>query len=154
LSGSAANGSGSAPTGASDAVRDLENRTLANFHTDLSKVVYLSATRNYNTGEYRHEGLAQRFGDGAAQAALAQCHQKAFRNLLYCGLESLVEQLNDYFESTGADKENVLKSWRQLEAYRVLIPRACEALSGDFFISNIKIALEILRFQMQPDQTH
>ena len=133
------------------AIRDLENRTLANLQSDLSRVVYLSATRDYNTGEYRHEGLALQFGAAAAQRALARCHESAFRNLLDTGLSVLVDQLAAYIESTGADKERVLQSWRQLEAYRVLIPGSCDSLSGDFFVSNIKIALEILRVDMKPD---
>jgi hypothetical protein len=145
--------SGFEPNGANErsaerAMRDLENRTLAHLNGDLSKVVYLSATRDYNTGEYRHQGLEQRFGSAAAQFALARCHQAAFQNLLECGLGSLVGQLADYIDSTGAGKEQVLESWRQLEAYRVLIPGTCDSLSGDFFISNIKIALEILRADM------
>ncbi len=134
--------------GVERAMRDLENRTLARLNGDLSKVVYLSATRDYNTGEYRHEGLEQRFGSAAAQFALARCHQAAFQNLLECDLGSVVAQLTAYIESTGAGKERVLESWRQLEAYRVLIPVTCDSLSGDFFISNIKIALEILRLDM------
>jgi hypothetical protein len=136
------------------AIRDLENRTLANLRGGLAKLVYLSSTRNYNTGEYRHEGLAQRFGDYAAQAALARCHEAAFRDLVDCGLETLVDQLSAYIESTGAGKEQLLNSWRQLEAYRVLIPAACDGLSADFFISNIRIALEILVREMQPVPWH
>jgi hypothetical protein len=130
------------------AMRDLESRTLAHFNGDLSKLVYLSATRDYNTGEYRHQGLEQRFGAAAAQFALARCHQAAFQNLLECDLGDLIAQLTAYIESTGAGQQRVLESWRQLEAYRVLIPGACDPWSGDFFISNIKIALEILRTDM------
>jgi hypothetical protein len=132
------------------AVRDLEDRTLANLNSDFSRIVYLSGTRDYNTGIYRHEGLALRFGEDAAQAALAHCHQTVFRNLLDGGLPALVEQLAAYIESTGAGKARVLQSWRQMEAYRVLIPGACDSLRGDFFISNIKIALEILRVGAKP----
>ena len=135
---------------ATSAIRDLEDRTLAHLEGDLSKLVYLSATRDYNTGEYRHEGLAQRFGEGAARAALAHCHEAAFRNLLDCGLASLAGQLTVYFESTGAGKRRVLESWRQLEAYRVLVPGGCDALSADFFVSNIRIALETLKLDLEP----
>jgi hypothetical protein len=126
------------------AVRDLESRTLANLQGELTKLVYLSSTRDYNTGEYQHEGLAQRFGAQAAQLALAQCHETAFQDLLYSSLSSLVAQLATYIDSTGADRERVLNSWRQLQAYRVLIPGTCDQLSADVFITNIKIALEAL----------
>jgi hypothetical protein len=126
------------------AVRDIESRTLAHLQGELTKLVYLSSTRDYNTGEYQHEGLAQRFGAQAAQLALTQCHEAAFQDLLYTSLSNLVAQLATYIDSTGADREKVLNSWRQLQAYRVLIPGTCDDLSADLFITNIKIALEAL----------
>lgn len=126
------------------AVRDLENRTLANLRGELTKLVYLSSTRDYNTGEYQHEGLAQRFGAEVARRALAQCHEAAFHELLYASLADLVAQLAAYIDSIGAQREKVLRSWRQLQAYRVLIPSSCDPLSADFFVTNVKIALEVL----------
>jgi hypothetical protein len=130
---------------AENAIRDLEARTLASLHGAVSKVVYLSGTRDFNTGQYQHDGLALRFGEAAAQAALAKCHEAVFQDLLHCGMEALVAQLAAYIESTGADQARVLDSWRRLEAYRVLIPGTCDPLSADCFISNIRIALEVLR---------
>ena len=130
---------------AESAIRDLETRTLAGLHSDLSRVVYLSGTRNYNTGQYQHYGLALRFGELAAQTALARCHEIVFQDLLHCELEALVTQLAAYIESTGAERDKVLDSWQRLEAYRVLIPANCDPFSADYFITNIKIALEVLR---------
>jgi hypothetical protein len=127
------------------AIRDLEERTLAGLQGDVSRVVYLSGIRDYNTGQYQHDGLALRFGESAAQTALAACHEAVFLDLLHCEMEALVAQLAAYIESTGADRERVLDSWQRLEAYRVLIPGNCDPLSADCFISNIKIALEVLR---------
>ncbi|PWU04418.1 MAG: hypothetical protein C5B51_16880 [Terriglobia bacterium] len=136
------------------AIQDLENRTLANLSGELTKLVYLSSTRDYNTGEYQHAGLAQRHGDRAAREALAQCHQTAFRELLYTSLPSLVSQLAAYIDSIGADRDQVLKSWRQLQAYRVLIPSSCDSLSADFFITNIRIALEALGCSVEQSPGH
>ena len=130
---------------AESAIRDLEARTLAGLHGGISKVVYLSGTRDYNTGQYQHDGLALRFGESAAQTALARCHEAVFRDLLHCDMEALVAQLAVYIESTGTDRERVLDSWRRLEAYRVLIPGNCDPFTADCFITNIKIALEVLR---------
>ena len=126
------------------AVRDLEVRTLANLRGELTKLVYLSSTRDYNTGEYQHDGLAHQFGAQAAQRALAQCHQAAFQDLLHSSLPALVAQLATYIDSTGAEREKVLHSWRRLQAFRVLVPGTCDDLSADFFVSNIRIALEVL----------
>ena len=126
------------------AVHDLENRTLAHLRGRLTKLVYLSSTRDYNTGEYQHEGLVQRFGKQAAQQALAHCHEAAFQELLDASLADLAAQLAMYIDSTGAEREKVLASWRNLQAYRVLIPGNCDPLKADFFVTNIKIALEVL----------
>ena len=136
------------------AVRDLESRTLAHLHGEVTKLVYLSSTRDYNTGEYQHEGLALRFGGQAASIALERCHEATFRELLQASLAQLVAELARYIESTGAQKEKVLESWRQLQAYRVLIPRTCDALSADFFITNIRIALEVLGSAVPLHQSH
>ena len=138
------------PLPAERAIRDLEARTLAGLCGGVSRVVYLSGTRDFNTGQYQHDGLALRFGESAAQAALARCHEAVFRDLLHCGMEELVAQLAAYIESTGADRERVLDSWQRLEAYRVLIPGNCDAFSADCFITNIKIALEALRLAAPP----
>lgn len=138
------------PLPAESAISDLEARTLAGLHGDVSRVVYLSGTRDYNTGEYQHDGLALRFGESAAQTALARCHEAVFQELLHCDMPALVAQLAAYIESTGADRARVLESWQRLEAYRVLIPANCDPLSADCFISNIRIALEVLRLGAPP----
>jgi hypothetical protein len=127
------------------AVRDLQDRTLADLNGDLTRLVYLSSTRDYNTGEYLHAGLADRFGSASAQRALAHCHEAAFHQVLDVSLAQLVSQLSAYIESTGAQRERVLDTWRRLQAYRVLVPQTCDEFSAEFFVSNIKVALEALR---------
>ena len=124
------------------AVDDLQNRTLGGLSADLTRLVYLSSTRDYNTGEYQHAGLADRYGTAAAQKALARCHDDVFQGLLNTGLRDMVGQLKAYIASTGAEQEKVLDAWRRLQAYRVLTPAGCDDWSADFFASNVKIALE------------
>jgi hypothetical protein len=127
------------------AIQDLQDRTLAELHGDLTRLVYLSSTRDYNTGEYQHAGLADRFGPDVAQRALAQCHKVAFQDLLDSSLSNLVAELAAYIASTGADQGRVLDAWRSLQAYRVLVPGTCDEFSAEFFASNVRIALEALR---------
>ncbi len=136
------------------AVQDLQERTLADLNGDVTRLVYLSSTRDYNTGEYQHAGLADRFGAAAAQHALARCHETAFRDLLEATLADLVSQLAAYIASTGAEHDRVLDAWRRLQAYRVLIPESCDEFSSEFFVSNVKIALEALRVQPPANREH
>src|SRR5215468_2576060 len=75
------------------AIRDLEDRTLNHLAGTLTRLVYLSSTRDYNTGEYQHAGLADRFGASTAQKALEHCHESVFEELLAMDLAQLVQQL-------------------------------------------------------------
>jgi len=129
------------------AVDDLQNRTLGELTADLTRLVYLSSTRDYNTGEYQHAGLADRYGTAAAQKALARCHDAVFQGVVEAGLRDLVGQLKVYIASTGAEQEKVLDAWRRLQAYRVLVPAGCDDWSADYFVSNVKIALEAVRVE-------
>ncbi len=44
-----------------DAYDDLLNRSLSRISCELGRLIYLASTRDYNTGNYYHEGLASRF---------------------------------------------------------------------------------------------
>src|SRR2546430_10794616 len=46
-----------------EAYDDLLHRTLSRISCDLGRLIYLASTRDYNTGNYYHEGLATRFRD-------------------------------------------------------------------------------------------
>jgi len=127
------------------AIRDLEERTLANLPGHLTRLVYLSSTRDYNTGEYQHAGLVDRYGSETAQKALERCHESVFDELLAMNLADLARQLILYIETTGAEREKVLDAWRRLQASRPLVPAGCDDLTADLFASNVKIALEALR---------
>jgi hypothetical protein len=128
-----------------EVARDLERRTLAALPCALSKLVYLASTRDYNTGQYRHDGLAQAFTAEEAQEALARCHDAVFRGLTLESLAEVVQDLQDYLHSTQEDEGKILAAWDRLEAYRVLVPATCGAIERELFVSNVRIALEVVR---------
>jgi hypothetical protein len=127
-----------------EALQDLHCRTLAKLNGDLAKLVYLASTRNYNSGRYEHDGLSMRFAPSVAEEALATAHREVFANLALAPLEVLVEQLVQYVSSACAQPVEVLTTWKDLEAYRVLPPAGEDPLTVDLFMSNIKIALAIV----------
>ena len=134
------------------AVKDLRNRTLARLPGDFSRLVYLASSRDLNTGQYSHDGLAFHFSESVTSKAMAACHSEIFNRLVFCSLEDLIEELRSYISSTEERPGDVLKSWTRLGSYRVTIPSECDETTAEIFLSNVKIALAIL--QTHQDALH
>jgi hypothetical protein len=134
--------------------RDLEYRTLAHIQGDLARLIYLASMRDYNTGEYCHEGMAHRFSEAPARKALASCHWEVFRRLVLCSVEELVEELDLYVRTNCPGVEDVLRVWKTLEPYWVAVPLDCSPLVARYFRSNLKIALTILQSRQLPAPAH
>jgi hypothetical protein len=126
------------------AAEDLRRRTLAEIPRALDRLIYLASMRDYNTGLYYHDGLAERFGQEAACEALADCHREAFRELLRTPLRDLVAQMEAYLQATRTSSFDFVTTWKKLEPYRVVVPVQTDSLSSEFLFSNFKVALAIL----------
>lgn len=129
------------------ATEDLKNHSLQGFRDEVSRLVYLASTRDYNTGRYYHEGLALHYTCEVANRALAFCHEQSFRKILEISLEELVSQLQTYLLTHECGANEVLNNWLTFEVYRVVVPYPCDPLSANFFNSNFKVALAILAFR-------
>ncbi len=125
---------------------DLQNRTLAKIPGDFARLIYLASTRDYNTGEYYHEGLALQFGERAARKALASCHRDLFQRMVRCSVKELVEHLETYVRCTRLPCSDFVRTWDRLQPYRVTIPLDCSGLAAQLFASNVRTALAILDF--------
>ena len=132
------------------AVTDLRNRTLSRLPGDFSRLVYLASSRDCNSGRYYHDGLEFHFSQNVASKAMAMCHREIFDRLVYSSLEELIEELRNYISSTDERPEEFLRSWKQLESYRVTIPSECDELEAEVFLSNVKMALAILQSRQNP----
>jgi hypothetical protein len=127
------------------AKQDLRLRTLEPIGYDFGRLIYLSSLRDFNTGEYYHQGLAHSFSEQAASAALAGCHEEVFYHLALSPLESVLGQLERFIRSSRSDLEKTVNAWETLEAYRVMIPSVCDRLVAELFRSNVKVAMEVLK---------
>jgi len=124
---------------------DLNERTLAKIRLDFARLIYLASTRDYNTGRYYHDGLAFQFSEAVAAQALSDAHEEVFMDLALRPLKDLVDQLQAYLRSVGAESDDVIRVWDSLEPYRVVIPTESDPLTTSFFLANVKIALAIVR---------
>jgi hypothetical protein len=135
----------STPSDVEATKQDLKLRTLEPIGYDFGRLVYLSSLRDFNTGEYYHQGLAHSFSEQAASAALAGCHQEIFYCFALSPLESVLAQVELFIRSSRCDLEKTVNAWQTLEAYRVMIPSACDRLVAELFRSNIKVTMEVLK---------
>jgi hypothetical protein len=141
------------PVPVQEAYDDLLNRTLSRIPCDLGRLIYLASTRDYNTGNYYHEGLASRFSPDVARNALAIAHRQAFYKLSAFPLEDLVQDLEAYLKSTRENPQDFLRTWQKLEPYRVAIPTEVNLTIARLFTSNVRLALAVLRFRQEPSHS-
>ena len=105
--------------------------------------MYLSSTRDYNTGHYYHDGLSMRFSGELAEIAVELCHHEAFERIAVLPLGDLVGELEVFFRSQHTKPREVLDTWKKLQPYRMLVPKHSDSISKEFFFSNIRIGLAI-----------
>ncbi len=131
---------------------DLERRTLSGMPGDFARLIYLASTRDYNSGMYHHEGLATRYGMEEAREALQTAHREIFRGLVSLPLEQLVAELECYVRNSHEAPVGFIHAWQELEPYRVAVPMEVDSTMVQLFLSNVRLALEILRFRQEQSQ--
>ena len=131
---------------------DVRLRTLAKIPRALDRLIYLASMRDYNTGLYYHDGLAERFSPEIACEALADCHREAYRELLSCSLRDLVGQMEAYIESSKTRPEEFIAAWEGLEPYRVAVPVHSAQFCSEFLFSNFRLALAIVAERLEAAQ--
>ena len=136
-----------------EAYDDLLRRSLSKIKGDLAQLIYLASTRDYNTGKYHHDGLASHFQTDLACQALRLAHRRTFYRIAARSLEDLVSEVELYINSSQQCREEMLQVWQKLEPYRVALPVDVNAAAAQLFVSNIKLALAILRRRQEQEAT-
>lgn len=137
-----------------DSYQDLLDRSLSKIRCDLSRLVYLASTREYNTGNYHHEGLSRRYGADEARKALQGAHHAVFNRLSTATLHDLVGQLESYVENSSETPNDVVYAWQELEPYRIAMPMDANPTAVQLLLSNIKVALKVLQLRQKSNQAH
>ena len=131
---------------------DLVRRTLSSIKCDLARLIYLASTRDYNSGMYHHEGLSARYGPEKARDALQAAHRDIFYRLVALRLEELVNEVESYVRISHEAPTEFIHAWQELEPYRVAVPMEVDSTMVQLFLSNIRLALEVLRFRQGQSQ--
>lgn len=137
-----------------NAYDDLLRRTLSSIQSDLARLIYLASTRDYNSGVYHHEGLSARYGPESTRVALRAAHKDIFYKLIGLSLEELVNELEIYVRISREAPTGFIHTWQELEPYRVAVPMEVDSTMVQLFLSNIRLALEVLRFRQEHSQAY
>lgn len=138
-------------TAVEDAYQDFLRRSLSRISGDLERLIYLASTRDYNTGKYHHDGLAAQFQTDIACQALELAHREIFHRIAARSLEELVAEVEVYINASRQSREEVLEVWQKLEPYRVALPVNVNAAVAQLFVSNVRLALAILRRRQEQE---
>jgi hypothetical protein len=112
--------------------------------TRVSKLIMVSTWRDNNSGKYYHPQLSQRFGDTVVTGALEEMHRTLCHELLGCRPTEIVEELEIYANQTGADRQQFLRSWRRVRAYRATQPANLDVFTSSFFELTFEFAVEVM----------
>jgi hypothetical protein len=120
------------------------SRALDSLEGPLAQLVYLASLRDPYTGRYLHEGWSSVVSSDSVHSALRDAHRAAFETTMTLVLPDLSSDLRRHFRALGEQEQRVAKLWLETEPYYEMIPEGCPQLSRRFFISQVRVALEIL----------
>lgn len=126
-------------------IHDFAVTTLAAIPNDFGRLTYIASLRDLSTGRYEHAGLAALYPLDAIQEALKLCHEEVFQRILETPLVLQEEDLKNCLNGMEGPLRSTVAHWRQMEAYRVLMPEDSPDYLKELFCSNLRALLEILQ---------
>lgn len=119
-------------------------RALDSLDGALAQLTFLASLRDPYTGRYLHEGWSAVLPPEAIHDALRDRHRSVFESVIDLGLAGLSNDLRRHFRLLGEEEKRVAKLWLETEPYYELVPEGCPQLPRKFFITQIRVALEVL----------
>lgn len=126
------------------AAADLWRNTLSRIPTVFGRLAYLASLRDQNTGAYAHQGLAQLFGDEAADQTMRRSHFDVFVEWLGLNLQHQKSDLEEYLSELEEDTKTVLGNWVRLSPYLTFMPSEAREVERRLFTTDLEALLVLL----------
>jgi hypothetical protein len=124
-------------------MEDLTVRTLASIPSEYGKLIYLASLRDLGSGRYVHDGLEKSYPAEAVQEALVHAHKEICARILEMPLARQESDLFSCLQGLNAELEDVVRNWKELESYRVLLPFGLPGYLRVLFCSDVETLLGI-----------
>lgn len=112
--------------------------------TPFQRLVFVGSLRDAYTGRYIHQGWSQVASAEEVDAMLDDFHRNVFRVVLRLSIIDLSKELRHHFGLLDQPEQPTSHLWLETEPFRDLIPRGCPTALRELFISQVRIALEVL----------
>jgi hypothetical protein len=117
---------------------------LDSLPNSFAQLVFLASLRDSHTGRYVYEGWAGISSPEEVNMALRATHRSLFESIVSLSVIALSRELRKHFRSLVENEIFAAHYWLDTEPYYKMIPEGCPRLSRTFFISQFRLALEIL----------
>ena len=112
--------------------------------TPFARLVFLASMRDHYTGKYLHDGWIRVSSPEEVNSALGKMHRHVFEVVAVLPLLDLCKEIRKHFESLGEAEPRTANFWLETEPYYEMIPARYPPLARKLFISQVRLALEIL----------
>jgi hypothetical protein len=112
--------------------------------TPFARLIFLSSLRDPYTGRYMQEGWAVIATADEIHQALEEAQKEIFSVVVGLPLADFCRELREHFASLGQPEGEVARVWLETEPFRDMVPRGCSATERSLFVSQMRLALEML----------
>ena len=118
--------------------------TMSVLPTPFARLIFLTSTRDHYTGQYFHDGWASESSAEEVSVALGRMHRQVFEAVTSLPLLDLCREIRGHFDSLGEAESRTANFWMETEPYREMVPSGYPDLARKLFISQVRLALEVL----------
>jgi hypothetical protein len=125
-------------------LREHLELSLEHLVTGFCKLAFLSAVRDPYTGRYLHEGWTMMGSKEEIHQLLRSRHLEIFDVVCDLSISQFCGELQYYLSRLPVPCDGTARLWSELEPYREMIPQGACAGEREFFVSQIRTALDVL----------
>jgi hypothetical protein len=125
-------------------IEDCLSHWLAEFDSDIGRLVFVSKLRDVSSARYYHPGLEETCSQPAVHQALLYCHEELFEKVLGHSLELLEWDLRMFFAGIDAPPDEIAARWLELDFFHTFLPLGVPSYLRGLFLSNMAVALKLI----------